>query len=217
MLEKMADFFAARLEGYDEHMRRDIEGAAEFYPFTAALLPDAPGAEVLDLGCGTGLELEDYFRRNGSARVTGIDLSGEMLAALAAKFPDRALTLRRGSYLTLPLGEVCFDAAVSVESLHHFPAETKRALYDRLYRALRPGGFFVLTDYFAASEAEERAFFAELAALRTAQGLAEGDLVHFDTPLTAAHEAELLRRAGFAAVRDLRSWGATHTLLATKE
>ena len=82
MLESMTDFFAARLEGYDEHMRRDIEGASDFYAYTAALLPADPGASVLDLGCGTGLELEKLFALNPSARVTGIDLSAEMLDAL---------------------------------------------------------------------------------------------------------------------------------------
>ena len=30
-LEKMDDFFAARVGGYDEHMRTNIEGASRFY------------------------------------------------------------------------------------------------------------------------------------------------------------------------------------------
>ena len=81
-LEEMAAFFTARLEGYDEHMRTEIEGASAFYAFTAALLPGRPGAEILDLGCGTGLELEEYFALNPAARVTGVDLCGPMLDAL---------------------------------------------------------------------------------------------------------------------------------------
>ncbi len=60
-LEKMDAFFAARLNGYDEHMRTEIAGAEEFYPYTAALLPPEHGAKVLDLGCGMGLELEYYY------------------------------------------------------------------------------------------------------------------------------------------------------------
>lgn len=40
MLEKMDDFFAARLDGYDRHMMTEIRGAEEFYPYTASLLPD---------------------------------------------------------------------------------------------------------------------------------------------------------------------------------
>ena len=92
-LEEMAAFFERRIDGYDAHMLRDIEGAAAFYPFTASLLPGFPGAAVLDLGCGTGLELDAYFRRNPTARVTGLDLSEAMLDALRAKHPDAALTL----------------------------------------------------------------------------------------------------------------------------
>ena len=60
MLEKMDKFFESRLDGYEEHMLTNIESAAEFYPFTADCLPDTPGARVLDLGCGTGLELNWY-------------------------------------------------------------------------------------------------------------------------------------------------------------
>ena len=57
MLEKMEDFFTARTQGYDEHMRERIEGAEAFYKYTASLLPEAEKANILDLGCGTGLEL----------------------------------------------------------------------------------------------------------------------------------------------------------------
>lgn len=129
MLEKMEDFFTARLDGYDEHMLHMIEGAAEFYPYTASLLPKAGGARVLDLGCGTGLELEEYFRLNSDARVTGIDLTPAMLRVLKKKFPDRELTLVCASYFDTPLGEGEYDAAVSVESLHHFTVEDKLGLY----------------------------------------------------------------------------------------
>ena len=34
MLEKMGEFFDARLEGYEEHQLTCIESAEEFYPFT---------------------------------------------------------------------------------------------------------------------------------------------------------------------------------------
>ena len=59
MLEKMSDFFEARLDGYDAHMLTNIESAAEFYPLTAKQLPMAETCHILDLGCGTGLELEE--------------------------------------------------------------------------------------------------------------------------------------------------------------
>ncbi|MDO5398479.1 MAG: hypothetical protein Q4G33_11180 [bacterium] len=39
MLEKTAAFFENRLNGYYEHMLTNIEGADEFYKFTAKRLP----------------------------------------------------------------------------------------------------------------------------------------------------------------------------------
>lgn len=215
MLEAMDAFFEARLAGYDRHMLEDIEGAVEFYPFTASLLPDGPAA-VLDLGCGTGLELEAYLRRCPEARVTGIDLSGPMLEALRAKFPEGRLTLIRGSYLDLPLGTALYDAAVSVESLHHLYPGQKLALYRRLLAALKPGGFFVLTDYFAASDGEEAENFSVLEGLRREEGRPAEALVHYDTPLTEAHETALLLEAGFFPAETLGCWGATSVLRARR-
>lgn len=216
MLEKMDAFFEARLDGYDEHMLTEIEGADEFYKYTAAQLPRNAGARVLDLGCGTGLELEAYFALNPSARVTGVDLSQAMLEKMAAKFPEKGLELIRGSYFDVDLGTEAFDAAVSVESLHHFRPERKMALYQKLWRALKPGGFFVLTDYFAESEALEREYFETLERLRQEQGLPDDVFYHYDTPLTVEHETEVLKKAGFSRVEALKNWSATYTVLAAR-
>ena len=214
-LERMDDFFAARVDGYDDHMRTCIEGASDFYAYTASLLPKAAGARVLDLGCGTGLELEEYFSLNPDAAVTGIDLSDAMLGALKAKFPEKKLTLINGSYFDVPLGEKQFDAAVSVESLHHFTAEKKAGLYGKLHAALKPGGVFVLTDYFAESEALEKEYFDNLALLKKQQGLDDNTFYHYDTPLLAKHEMEILRGAGFRDVRILKQWSeSTFTVTA---
>lgn len=215
-LEKMDTFFAARLNGYDEHMKRDIIGATEFYPFTASLLPQKPKAKVLDLGCGTGLELEDYFMLNPQAEVTGIDLSKEMLNSLKAKFSDRNITLIQASYFDEPFGENKFDAAVSVESLHHFPADMKLNLYRKLYLSLTKEGYFVLTDYFAESEKAESEYFHHLKMLKQKQGLADDAFYHYDTPLTVEHETEVLRRAGFSSVDIIKNWEATFTLIVKK-
>ena len=215
-LEPMGAFFARRLEGYDAHMLRDIAGAEEFYPAAAALLPEFSGCRILDLGCGTGLELEFYFPRNPAARVTGIDLSREMLEALRSKFPDRDLDLRLGSYLELSLGEAEYDASISVESLHHFTPETKLELYRRLRTALKPGGCFILADYFAADDAEETAFFRELRELKRREEVPEDTLVHFDTPLTREHEMALLREAGFASAEIMGNWEATALIRAIR-
>ena len=216
MLEKMSDFFNRRLDGYEEHQLHAIEQAEIFYPFTAEQLPANAHARVQDLGCGTGLELSYYFARNPTATVTGIDLAGDMLNTLQRKFPDKDLTLIQGSYFAIPLGENCYDAVVSVESLHHFTQEEKIPLYRNVFRALVPGGFLILTDYFAESDEQEAFFRRELQRLKEEQGIRDEAFYHYDTPLTVAHEREALQKAGFACVEELGHWGATHLLRAEK-
>ncbi|MBO5998379.1 MAG: class I SAM-dependent methyltransferase, partial [Lachnospiraceae bacterium] len=208
-------FFAARIDGYDEHMRSEIERSTGFYAYTASLLPEKAECRVLDLGCGTGLELEAYFARNPRARITGIDLSDVMLNALKGKFPEKELTLIHGSYFDVPFGEKQYDAAVSVESLHHFSAERKAALYRKLRAALDDNGRFVLTDYFAESEEMEKQYIQDLEAMKKEQGLPEDVFYHYDTPLLVSHEMDLLCQAGFREVRIMKAWGeSTFTVLA---
>ena len=216
MLEKMGEFFDSRLGGYEEHQLNCIDSAREFYPFTAGCLPRESGTRLLDLGCGTGLELGYYFELVPSAEVTGIDLAPGMLKALKSKFPDRRITLIQGSYFDVPFEEDHYDAAVSVESLHHFAKEEKTRLYEKLRKALKPGGCFILTDYFALSGEEEIFHREELKRLKTEQGIDDGAFYHYDTPLTVGHETEALAEAGFSSVSVLKSWGATHTLKAVR-
>ena len=215
-LEEMSAFFEARLDLYDQHMLGDVANARELYAFTAQALPAKEGCRLLDLGCGTGLELEFYFPLCPTAQVTGIDLSQRMLSRLGEKFPEKDLTLLQGSYFDVPLGENVFDAAVSVESLHHFTKEEKIPLYAKVRAALKEGGYFLLTDYFSLSEEEERRRRETLLALKKAQGLGDDQFYHYDTPLTVGHEAEALERAGFSRVEIVNQWGPTYAIRAVK-
>ena len=216
MLEKMADFFENRLDGYDEHMMTNIEAADEFYPFTAKQLPTTENCHILDLGCGRGLELEEYYPLNPSAKITGVDLSQGMLSALKKKFADKDITLICGSYFDIHFGMSLFDSAVSVESLHHFTKAEKVPLYAKLHRALKDGGYFVLTDYFSLTDEEEQMHRQNLSELKAEQGISDDEFYHYDTPLTVKHETEALLEAGFSSVEVLKNWGATYTIKAVK-
>ena len=216
MLEKMSDFFENRLSGYDRHMMTNIESANEFYPFTAKQLPASENCRILDLGCGTGLELGEYYLLNASARVTGIDLSQGMLNELKRKFKEKDVTLICGSYFDLPFGKNIFDAAVSVESLHHFTKDEKIPLYSKLHASLKDNGYFILTDYFALTDEEERLHRQALMRLKAEQGITDREFYHYDTPLTVEHEREALLEAGFSSAEVLKHWGATYSIKATK-
>lgn len=216
MLEKMNEFFNNRIDGYEEHQLNVIEGAQEFYPYTANCLPMQDSAKVLDLGRGTGLELDFYFAGNPTAKVTGIDLAEDMLKVLENKFPDKNLTTICGSYFDIFLAKEYYDAVVSVESLHHFTGEQKCFLYKKIYQALKQGGYFILTDYFAETEAQECFYRQELLRLKSEQGIYDDEFYHYDTPLTKEHELQVLKEAGFLSGKILAEWGATAVIKAYK-
>src|SRR5574344_411522 len=216
MLEKTGDFFDKRLSEYDKHQMTCIDSAEQFYLFTAKCLPTGAKARILDLGCGTGLELERYFRLNPSAEVVGIDLAPKMLDALKNKFVNKDITLILGSYFDIDFEIDAFDAVVSVESLHHFAKAEKIPLYHKIKNALKSNGYFLLTDYFSLSDSDEEFQRNELLRLKKLQGLSDNELYHYDTPLTVPHEIEALQAAGFSKITILNHWGATHTLKAEK-
>lgn len=216
MLEKMGEFFDKRINGYEEHQLTCIEGAQAFYPYTANSLPLGQNVSILDLGCGTGLELDYYFKINPSAKVMCIDLAPGMLAVLKKKFSDRDITLVQGSYFDIPFGENNYDAVVSVESLHHFTKDEKTPLYCKIYNILKISGYFILTDYFASSNEEEILYRKELNRLKLEQGITDNEFYHYDIPLTVLHETQILTEAGFSTVEILNNWGATYAIRASK-
>lgn len=171
----------------------------------------------MDLGCGTGLEFDYFFKMGKHAKITGIDISIGMLDAFKAKFKDKAIKLVHGSFFDVEFGENVFDVAVEVEAMHHFKKAEKIFLYSKVKKALKRDGYFILTDYFAASDDEEKFNFKELIRLKKKQKIiCRDEFYHFDTPLTVDHEIEVLKLAGFSKVKILKSFGATYTLKAVK-
>lgn len=193
-LEEMGEFFAARVEDYEEHMSLWRKG----YEKLAKLLPEG-ASSILDLGCGTGLELDEILKLRPEVNVTGIDLCPAMLSKLREKHPGVRIIC--GDYFETDLGEAAYDCVITFESLHHFAPEKKQGLFEKIHRALKPGGIFLEVDYLAACREEEELLMDFCRRKRKAEGIPEEVFVHFDTPLTAEHEMTLLRNGGFSTVK----------------
>ncbi len=204
-MEEMDCFFEARLGDYEEHMVM----WKDLYEWMGRLIPQSTET-LLDLGCGTGLELDQIFLHCPEIKVTGVDLSVGMLGKLKEKHGDKKLNLIQGDYFEVDFGEECFDVAVSFETLHHFKAERKIQVFEKICRALKPGGFYLEADYVADDDEWEEFLFQESALRREKWGIPEDTWVHFDTPLTLEHEMELMRKAGFSQVEVL-GWSEDET------
>ena len=210
-LEKMEDFFTARVEGYDEHMLCDVGGCAEGYRVMAEKTAELRPEKLLDLGCGTGLELDFILKLCPKLEVTGIDLTPAMLDRLKQKHPG-VITIC-GDYFEVLFGEG-YDVAVSFETLHHFTRERKEALYRKLYSALKPGGVYIECDYMCETDEQEKWFMDELERLKSEQKV-DGTF-HFDTPITVAGQKKLLKAAGFDIVEEVFREENTVMLIARK-
>lgn len=194
-LETMAGFFEARIDSYEEHMAQ-WKG---YYQWMAELLPESIET-LLDIGCGSGLELDYIFTRFPNLQTVGVDLAKEMLQKLHSKHPDKNLTLVCADYFTYDMGKERFDAVVSFQTLHHYTAKKKEVLFKKIFDCLKPGGVYLECDYIATSQAIEDLTFSECKRRRLRDGIKDDIFVHFDTPLTLEHELDAIKTAGFNAV-----------------
>ncbi|MEH0845315.1 class I SAM-dependent methyltransferase [Micromonospora sp. CPCC 205711] len=96
----------------------------------------APGAPVVDLGCGPG-HVAAWLSDRG-AQVVGIDLSPAMVAAGRRAYPG--LKFREGDLLALPAADGEFGAAVALYSVIHLRGDELPAAFAEMRRVLRPGG-----------------------------------------------------------------------------
>jgi SAM-dependent methyltransferase len=100
-------------------------------------LPLAPGAVILDAGCGSGRTLEDLV---AYGEVHGIELDPE--AAAVARARNRG-EVRTGRLERLPWEDSYFDLITCLDVIEHTPDD--RATLRELRRVSRPGGFLLVT------------------------------------------------------------------------
>jgi tRNA (cmo5U34)-methyltransferase len=198
----MSDFFDVRAESYDEHMHQNVDNFEKFYSTIAKSLPTTNDEiQILDLGCGTGLELNEIFKRVPNAHITGIDLSENMLAQLRKKYVYRLAQIKlvQGSYLDISFGENKFDYVISVMTVHHLLKEKKLKLYKKIYRTLKKNGKYIEADYVVSDEKERRVLAQKSKVADFCKGKIDGRY-HVDIPMSIKTLCNLLCVVGFSNV-----------------
>lgn len=98
------------------------------------------GAHILDVGCGTGGNLQAL---TPYGRPVGLDIS-----PVAIEFARQRPHLRfiQGSGLTLPHPNDTFDLVTIFDVLYHRWITDDEQAMQELYRVIRPGGWLLITD-----------------------------------------------------------------------
>lgn len=99
---------------------------------------DYPHQTILDLGCGTGLNVE--LLTNQGYRTVGIEFNSEGLKAISRSLPGTGLV--QANATRLPLRSNVFDVAMLLDILEHVD---DKSTVRELQRVLRPGGIAVIT------------------------------------------------------------------------
>jgi ubiquinone/menaquinone biosynthesis C-methylase UbiE/uncharacterized protein YbaR (Trm112 family) len=104
--------------------------------------------DVLEIGCGTGLTL-DELAHNPKRHLFGLDFSSTMLgeASTRARTATNPPTLLLGNAVELPFADASFDVVYATRFIHQFPHADKLRIAKEIARVLRPGGLAALEFY----------------------------------------------------------------------
>jgi 2-polyprenyl-3-methyl-5-hydroxy-6-metoxy-1,4-benzoquinol methylase len=113
------------------------------------------GADVADFGCGSGHAINVMAQAFPASRFTGIDFSEEAIATGVQEAARLGLSNATFESHNLPeLDKVAAYDVITVFDAIHDQAQPARVL-ENIYRALRPGGVFLMADIKASSRLEE--------------------------------------------------------------
>ncbi len=137
--------------GYPQELATVPESAAESFAGVAnpwELGRVEPGERVLDLGCGSGTDTLIAARMVGpEGRVTGIDMTSEMLAKVRGAIAEAGaenVEILEAEAERLPFADGAFDAVISNGVIDLVP--DKDAVFGEIYRVLVPGGRLQVAD-----------------------------------------------------------------------
>ena len=108
-------------------------------PVFASHVP--PGAKVIDIGGGTGLNLACL---PAACDYTCLDNDPQKIEGFQAKHP--ALKALLGDAAALPVADASFDVALMTAVSHHLPEDVLRGGFAEIARTLKPSGCFIFVD-----------------------------------------------------------------------
>jgi ubiquinone/menaquinone biosynthesis C-methylase UbiE len=108
------------------------------------------GENILEVGCGTGvMSLLARLKTGNTGKVHGIDISEKMIKQARKKAEKYGIEIdfKVASIDDLPFPDNNFDLIIASMMFHHLPVNIKEAGLREIYRVLKSGGRFLLSDF----------------------------------------------------------------------
>jgi len=118
----------------------------------------AAGGRLLEVGCGTGNLLVQVAKAFPAARLVGVDIDTESIAAARKRVEDAGMSARvqaRRGTVASAIQPQSFDAVLMVEVLHEIAPGIRPTVLSECAHALKPGGWMVIVDETYPSTLEE--------------------------------------------------------------
>ena len=169
--------------------------------------------DVLDFGCGTGTLLLMIKKKYPKIKLTGIDVSRQMIHLAASKIKKAEVDIHVHIYdgEKLPFIEDSFDKIISSFVFHHLATSFKQVILKDLLWVLRPGSKLFIVDF-----GRPQTFYNKICfqIIRYLDGFG-------NTSVNAKGlMPEFVKKAGFKRIEEKRIfntiWGSVYTWVATK-
>ncbi len=99
-------------------------------------------AEILDLGCGTGLPFDRYLIDNGYDLI-GADIAEKHVEKARENIPKAEIV--QGDFFEVDIDNESLEAIVSFYAIFHIPREEHRELFEQINDWLKHDGYILVT------------------------------------------------------------------------
>ncbi len=205
---------------FDDMVERSIPNYGEIHRIVADLvrryLPD--NASVYDLGCSTGTTLilmnQTAKSVNKKIKLIGVDASRPMLDKCRNKLNQNNVEAQLIEGDLLKIEYQSCDMIVMDYTLQFIPLDQRTLLLSKLYKALKPGGRFVLAEKIVSSSPKVQEMITDLYYdFKRRHGYSELEIAqkrealeNVMKPLTPSEQFSMLEQAGFSEVDMIFRW-----------